>query len=141
MKLEPIKIILQYYLFVLAKIALWRGKPLVIAVAGSTNKTFTKLAIEALLREHGQNTMSESYNTEIGLPLAILGLKSGYNSYKRWLGIMFQALIRAFSLKLPKIIVLEFGSNKSGDLNYLAKIAKPKVAVITAITQRYLFLK
>lgn len=138
MKVTPLKKILQYYLFVLAKIILWRTRPLVIAIAGTTNKSFTKLALEALLREQGQNTVLESYNTEIGLPLAILGLKSGYNSYKRWFTIIIQGFFRSFWLKLPKIIVLEFGSNQSGDLAYLAKIAKPKIAIITAITQRYL---
>ena len=89
------KIILQYYLYLFAKLALWRCQPFVIAVAGTTNKTFTKQAIESFLRARGEPLAVPSFNTEIGLPLAILGLKSGYNSYQRWLATMFLAPFRA----------------------------------------------
>jgi len=132
------KIILQYYLYVFAKLALWRCRPFVIAVAGTTNKTFTKQAIESFLKARGIDLAVPSFNTEIGLPLAILGLKSGYNSYQRWLAIMFLAPFRAFYVRLPKIAVFEFGADRPGDLAYLISLAPPKAVVITSITQRYL---
>ncbi len=132
------KKILQYYLYLWAKITLWRNRPFVIAVAGTTNKTFTKQAIESFLKTKISLQALPGFNTEIGLPLAILGLKSGYNSYKRWLPTIVLAPFRAFWLKLPKIAVFEFGSSYPGDLAYLTKIAPPKIVVITSITQRYL---
>lgn len=132
------KIILQYYLFIFAKIALIRCRPFVVAVAGTTNKTFIKQAIESFLRAQGQTLVVPSFNTEIGLPLAILGLPSGYNSYQRWLAIMILVPFKAFYVKLPKVAVFEFGSNRSGDLAYLIRLALPKIVVISSITQRYL---
>jgi len=132
------KIILQYYLYVFAKLALWRCRPFVIAVAGTTNKTFTKQAIESFLRDKGEAMAVPSFNTEVGLPLAILGLKSGYNSYQRWLAVMILALIKAFYVKLPKVAVFEFGADRPGDLAYLISLTPPKVVVITSLTQRYL---
>ncbi|MCX6792934.1 MAG: Mur ligase family protein [Candidatus Falkowbacteria bacterium] len=132
------KIILQYYLFIFAKLALLLRQPFIIAVAGTTNKTFTKQAIESFLRARGETLAVPSFNTEIGLPLAILGLPSGYNSYQRWLAIMFLAPFKAFYVKLPKIVVFEFGADRPGDLSYLISLAPPKVVVIASITQRYL---
>jgi len=132
------KIILQYYLYIFAKLVLLLRQPFIIAVAGTTNKTFTKQAIESFLRTKGETLAVPSFNTEIGLPLAILGLPSGYNSYQRWLAIMFLAPFKAFYVKLPKIAVFEFGSDRPGDLAYLISLAPPKVVVITSITQRYL---
>lgn len=132
------KIILQYYLYIFAKIVLLLKQPFIIAVAGTTNKTFTKQAIESILKTKGEVLAVPSFNTEIGLPLAILGLPSGYNSYKRWLAIMFLAPFRVFYAKLPKIAVFEFGADRPGDLSYLISLAPPKVVVISSITQRYL---
>lgn len=132
------KIILQYYLYFLAKLVLWRTKPFIIVVAGTTNRTFTKQAIESFLRVYSINEAVPSFNTEIGLPLAILGLKSGYNSYRRWLKSVISAPFKSLTNKLPKVAVFEFGTNRPGDLAYLVSLAVPKIVVITSLTQRYL---
>ena len=46
-----LKKIIQFYLKLLTKFVLWRHKPFVIAVAGSTNKTIVKEYILKFLRE------------------------------------------------------------------------------------------
>jgi len=133
------KFILQHYLKYLAKLVLVICRPLVVVVAGSTNKYFFKEKIAEVLAEERMMVYSnlKGFNTEIGLPLAILGLPSGYDSYLKWLPIICQAPIRVFK-KLPEILVLELGISDPGEMKKLLAIVKPRIAVITEITQRYL---
>jgi UDP-N-acetylmuramoyl-tripeptide--D-alanyl-D-alanine ligase len=166
------KKILQYYLKYITKFVLFIHRPTIIAIAGSTNKTFVKDEISKILKESSFAKATEdgeginpapfrqsisdtkrqlpercgvsvrsnpkSFNTEIGLPLAILNLPSGYNSYKNWLPIIFKAGIKIFQFNFPKFLVLEVGVSDPGDMKYLLTIIKPKIVVITDITQRYL---
>ncbi len=135
-----LRLMLKYYLNVLARIVLVRWRPAVIAIAGSVNKTFFKDAVVELLRKERIACAStyHAFNTEIGLPLTILGLPSGYESYRRWAGIMAQALIAALRRRLPAVLVLELGADHSGDIGYLTGLVRPKIAIITGLTKRYL---
>ena len=64
------------YLRLLARIFLRRKKPLVIAITGSRGKTVTKrLLAELLAMRYRVRTNPRSYNTEIGLPLAVLNVE------------------------------------------------------------------
>lgn len=133
------KPILKYYLKYITKIVLFINSPTVIAVAGSTNKFFVKEEIKKTLSEQGIKFLvsKKSFNTEIGLPLSILSLPSGYNNYKKWL----PAILRApFSIikTLPEVLVLELGVSDPGDMKHLLSIVKPNIVVVTDITQRYL---
>lgn len=134
------KKILQLYLKFLAKLVLLFSQPVVIAVAGSVNKTFVKEEITRALNEAGLSARSNynNFNTEIGLPLAILDVSSGYNSYSLWLSIIWKAFLAVFKSGRNKFLVLEMGVSDIGDMKYLLSIVKPKIAVITDITQRYL---
>jgi UDP-N-acetylmuramoyl-tripeptide--D-alanyl-D-alanine ligase len=137
-----LKKIIQYYLKLLTKFVLWRHKPFIIAVAGSTNKTPTKEYILKFLREqYGEQEVRgnpRSYNTEIGLPLAILYLESGESSFLKWLKILIKAKGEAlFGRKFPKKLVLELGVEQKGDMEYLLKIVLPNIAVITNIEGNY----
>lgn len=131
--------ILQWYLKCLTKLALSVHRPFVVAIAGSANKTFFKEAINEKLRQEGLDIRSnpKSFNTRIGLPLAILDLPSGYHSYFIWLPIIFKAPLKIFQ-KFSDILILEFGVWNRGDMRYLLSIIKPDIAVITDITQKYL---
>lgn len=135
-----LKLFLKYYLKYITKIVLLIHRPTIIAVAGSTNKTFFKDEIGRQLRQAGVAVRSNprSFNTEIGLPLAILDLPSGFNSYADWLPITGQAAKKIFSVNFPKYLILELGVSDQGDMKYLLSLIKPRVAVITDITQRYL---
>ncbi|MBD3244413.1 MAG: hypothetical protein GF335_00265 [Candidatus Moranbacteria bacterium] len=132
--------ILKYYLKFLSKGLLLIHRPEIIVVAGSTNKTFVKNKIVKILKTKNLSFRANprSFNTEIGLPLAILDLPSGYHSYERWLPIIFKAIIKLFQRNFPEYFVLELGVAKKGDMKYLLSIVKPKIAVICDLTQRYL---
>jgi UDP-N-acetylmuramoyl-tripeptide--D-alanyl-D-alanine ligase len=82
-----------------------------IGVTGSTGKTSTKDLLAALLTPHRRTVASRAnFNTEIGLPLEILGAPAG-----------------------TEILVLEMGMRGAGQIAELAAIAEPDVAVIVSI--------
>ncbi|HCX27906.1 MAG TPA: hypothetical protein DHI91_02075 [Candidatus Portnoybacteria bacterium] len=134
------RFILQYYLKYLTKLVLVVRRPLVVAVAGSANKAFFKEKIKESLRLTGLAVRSnpKNFNTLVGLPLAILDLPSGYHSYRGWLPIIFRSPLALWQRGFPKVLVLEFGVSDPGEMKKLLAIVKPKMAVITGITQRYL---
>ncbi len=139
--MKPIfKILLKYYLKCITIVVLKVHRPLVVAVAGSTNKTFTVQALVNYLRRQNISVRAnpKSFNTEIGLPLAVLNLPSGYNSYKRWLPILGLAFKRLFEKCFPAVLVLELGVSQPGDMRYLLSLVRPTIAIVTDINQRYL---
>lgn len=134
-----LKQFLKYYLWFWTKLALAIHKPIIVAVAGSINKSFFRDEIKKMLEQEGESVRAnpKNFNTEIGLPLAILYLPSGYNSYSNWLPAIINAPKAVFK-KFPKYLVLELGVSGRGDMQYLLSILKPKISVITDITQKYL---
>jgi len=80
-----------------ARIVLVRYKPKIIAVTGSVGKTSTKDAIFTVLSKFKTvRKTQKSYNSEIGIPLTILGCPNGWNSPVVW----FENIIRGFILIL-----------------------------------------
>jgi len=125
--------LLQHLLKILAKLVLWRYKPMVIAVTGSTGKSSTKEAIYYALKNDFQVERSTSnLNTEIGLPLTII---HGYDAKKNvflWLANIFHTLglIILKSKNYPKIWVLEMSEDQPNLVSYLARLCRPKIGVI-----------
>lgn len=136
---SALKLFLKQYLKLLAKLAILIHRPLIISIAGSSFKTAFKDRISRELTAAGMDVRTDfrSFNTEIGLPVAILRLPSGYGSYRAWLSIIIKAPKEIFK-KMPKILVLELGVSAPGDMKYLLSIARPDIAVITDLNQRYL---
>lgn len=134
------KVILKYYLKYITKLMLLIHRPEIIAIAGSTNKAFTKNEIRKQLEAEGKNVWanSKSLNTEIGLPLSILRIPSGYGSYGDWLPVLVQSVSALWQKNYPKYLVLELGVSRPGDMKYLLSIVQPRISVVTDITQRYL---
>ena len=86
----------------------------VVGVTGSNGKTSTKEMIAASLSAAGPvMKTSGNYNTDVGLPLCILDA-SGQESF--W--------------------VLEMAMRGPGEIAYLARIARPHVAIVTNIAGR-----
>ncbi len=130
--------ILQFILKILAKLVLWKYKPVIIAVTGSVGKTSTKEAIYAVLKNHfGENQVRRNhrnYNNEIGVPLTIFGLETGGKSITAWLTKFIKIfLMLIFREQYPKILIVEMGADKPHDISYLTSFVKPKVGLVTAI--------
>lgn len=135
------KVWVQFYLKLLTRLTLWRHKPLVIAIAGTTGKTFTKEAIlEELRKDEFLDVRGNprSFNTEIGLPLAVLFLPSGYRSFFRWASILSLGTVSSFfGKKFPKVLVLEMGIDRKGDMDYLLSLVRPTIVILTTIDQSF----
>lgn len=127
---------LQYILRLLAKLILWRYKPVVIGITGSVGKTSTKEAIYSVLgQKFSVRRNLGNYNNEIGIPLTILG---DFRTYGKnifgWALVFLGAIFRvAVKGKYPDILVLEMGLDRPGDIRYLTGFIKPKIGVVTAI--------
>jgi UDP-N-acetylmuramoyl-tripeptide--D-alanyl-D-alanine ligase len=83
----------------------------VIAVTGSTGKTSTKDLMLGVLSPYRLTVASKgNFNTEVGLPLQILGAPAG-----------------------TEVLILEMGMRGPGQIAELARIAEPDVGVIVSI--------
>jgi UDP-N-acetylmuramoyl-tripeptide--D-alanyl-D-alanine ligase len=118
-----------------AKILLRRAKPTIIAITGSVGKTSTKDAIFSVLSAHRKTRKSEkSFNSEIGVPLSILGLPNGWNNPFLWLKNIAEGFFIAFfSRDYPEILVLEAGVDRPGDMKRLATWLSPDIIVMTRL--------
>ncbi len=81
----------------------------VIGITGSNGKTTVKEMITAILSAHAPTLSTQgNYNNEIGLPLTLSRLNASH-----------------------RYAVLEMGASRSGDIRYLADLARPHIGVVT----------
>jgi UDP-N-acetylmuramoyl-tripeptide--D-alanyl-D-alanine ligase len=92
----------------------WRARfaPAVIGLAGANGKTTTKEMLAAILRAHaGENAVlatKGNLNTDIGVPLTVLGMRDAH-----------------------RYCAVELGMNHPGEIEWLAAIAQPTIGVVT----------
>lgn len=118
-----------------AKLLLRRKNPTIIAITGSVGKTSTKDAIYAAIKDSVPARKSlKSFNSEIGVPLTILGLPTGWDNPARWLwNIIDGAFTAAFAKEYPAVLVLETGVDAPGDMDTLTTWLRPDVVVLTRL--------
>jgi len=91
--------------------ALWRDRfdiP-VIAVTGSNGKTTVKEMLASILSQrHCVLVTQGNFNNDIGVPLTLLRLKAEHD-----------------------VAVIEMGASQQGDIEYLSKMVRPNVALLT----------
>lgn len=118
-----------------AKILLKRMRPKVVAVTGSVGKTSTKDAIYEALKDSVYARKSQkSYNSELGVPLSILGLENAWSNPILWVKNIFDGLFRALLVQeYPDVLVLEMGVDRPGDMKRLMTWIQPDVVVLTRL--------
>lgn len=129
------KNIVVYIITLEAKILLKRKKPTIVAITGSVGKTSAKDAIYTVLKDHVHTRKSQkSYNSEIGVPLSVLGLKNGWNNPFLWIKNIFDGALTAFfDSEYPEVLVLEVGVDRPGDMKALTQWMTPDIVVLTRL--------
>lgn len=130
-----LKKIITYILRIESQLVLLKYKPKIIAITGSFGKTSTKDAVYAVLAKISHVRKSEkSFNSEIGLPLTILGVPNGWSNPLAWFLNIFRGLwLFIGPHKYPKWLVLEVGVGKPDDMRKTALWLKTDVVILTAI--------
>jgi UDP-N-acetylmuramoyl-tripeptide--D-alanyl-D-alanine ligase len=98
--------------------------PKVLAITGSNGKTTTKEMLAAILQRASLNRQplkgrvlktQGNFNNLVGLPLTLLRLR-----------------------KRHRVVIVEMGTNRPGEIGRLAEIAAPDVAIITSVAPAHL---
>jgi UDP-N-acetylmuramoyl-tripeptide--D-alanyl-D-alanine ligase len=120
-----------------AKRVLRHFHPRIIVVAGSVGKTSTKDAIAHVLSQSQVVGKSQkSFNSEVGIPLTILGLDNAWGSPLGWISNLILGWKRVSNpTPFPSVLVLEVGSDQPGDITRLASWLNASVAVLTSLPE------
>lgn len=118
-----------------ASLVLKRHKPIVVGVTGSVGKTSTKEAIASVLaKKYDVRKSAKSFNSELGVPLTILGEDNPWSSITGWAGLLARGLWKGlFSREYPEALVLEMGVDRPGDMAHLTGWIRLDAAVVTHI--------
>lgn len=122
---------------ILSKIQLKKINPKIIGVGGSSGKTSTAHIISLILKQKYKVRETEGKNSESGIPLSILGLNPrNYRNFD-WIIILFQAFIKVLTdFKKYDVLIVEMGIDgplPPKNMDYLLKIVKPNVSVLTNV--------
>ena len=91
-------------------------KAQILAITGSAGKTSLKNLVKELLQNYGETLSSpKSYNNHFGVPLSLSHLKVNH-----------------------KYGVFEVGMSKPGEINFLTKLIKPHIGIITNIGEAHI---
>lgn len=125
-----------------AKAALRKYEPKIVAVTGNVGKTSTKDAVFAVVsRAFKARKSQKSMNSEIGLPLAILGLDNAWSSAGGWASNLWQGFKIGFlgmgvgaGKDFPEWLVLEVGADHPGDIKSVSEWLSPDIVVLTRMS-------
>lgn len=121
----------------LAKAIVRKYRPRVVMITGSVGKTSTKDAVAAALAPHFYLWASaKSFNSELGVPLTIIGAENPWSNPLAWLSVFGEGFMHLlFRSHYPKLLVLEVGADKPGDLAGILDIATPDAVIVTRLPQ------
>lgn len=109
--------------------------PYVIGVTGSVGKTSTKEALATVLEGSGKPVVKTVGNlaTDTGIPLSLLGFTEQVRGLGVWLKVITRSLTASFAKPSQQPYwVLEYSSDKPGDLAFIGKRIPVDVAVFTS---------
>ena len=133
--MSTLKSIVVWVLTCEARLLLARLHPKVIALTGSVGKTTTKDAVYSALSPTLRVRKSvKSFNSDIGVPLTILGLSNPAKNPFVWLMALSTGLFRAVITRTyPDWLVLEVGADRPGDIARIARWLRPDIVIITGV--------
>lgn len=120
-----------------SRLILAKYKPFIVAVTGSVGKTSTKDAIYSVLKNQSRyvRKAEKSMNSDVGLPLTIIGVPNAWKSVSGWMDNIIQGAKLILTKKeYPDCLVLELGADHPGDIENVARWLKPDISVITQVS-------
>ena len=112
-------IIVDDVILALGRLAGWyrdHSKAVFVAITGSVGKTTTKELVAAVCSAKFKTHKTQgNYNNELGLPLTLLGLSDE-----------------------DEVSVIELGMSDLGEIEYMSRIVKPDIAIVTNIGTSHL---
>lgn len=132
--------LLRIALTSIARLYRWRFPVPIVAITGSVGKSSTKEAIASVLISRMRVRKSEgNLNNHLGVPLSIIGDYSE-RYYQQggtvgfWAYVLFHSAWNLIAnSRYPEVLVLEYGLDRPGDIDQLARTFRPNVAVVTHI--------
>jgi hypothetical protein len=129
---NPLRRLLRIILFFLARAALKKHRPTVVAIVGEGKTGIVREAIYSVLREHFPTRRNlEAPNAEFILPLAVLGVREYPLSITGWIKIIARSTGQLL-LRPPyrHTLVLEIEYTRKEIFDYFWNITEPEVLVI-----------
>ncbi|MAF59603.1 MAG: UDP-N-acetylmuramoyl-tripeptide--D-alanyl-D-alanine ligase [Candidatus Pacebacteria bacterium] len=132
---EILKKIIVAILTFEARLVLFKYKPKVVAVTGNVGKTSTKDAIYSVMSSRFFVRKSEkSFNSEIGIPLTIIGCQNGWSNPFIWIKNIIEGfLLIVLKNHYPAWLILEVGADRPGDIKSISRWLKPDIVVVTRV--------
>lgn len=118
-----------------ARLILWKYQPKIIAITGNVGKTGTKEAVRAVLAtKYRVRANQKSFNSELGVPLTIIGCDNPWWDPLAWLKVFLEGLVLIlFRSQYPECLVLEVGVDRPGDMREMTSWLKPHAVIITRL--------
>ncbi|MBP6860529.1 MAG: UDP-N-acetylmuramoyl-tripeptide--D-alanyl-D-alanine ligase [Candidatus Pacebacteria bacterium] len=132
-----LKRIVTFSIAQLARLIIHKYRPTIIMVTGSVGKTSTKDALRSAFSTKTYARASEkSYNTEFGVPLTVIGAENPWSNTLSWGKVILEGItLLLLPNHYPKVLVLEVGADRPGDLAKILKIATPDAVVVTKLPE------
>lgn len=133
--------LLQRYFRLLAYFAkkyIKKHRPYIIGINGSVWKTSCRMIVYQTIQNFLPNkkayTSAKNFNWELWLSLSIFQIEERNPNIFCFIKTFFKVLSKTFLwAKSYDILVLEYGIDHPGEMDFLLKIAKPDIWIFTAI--------
>jgi len=132
---------LRWYYKILGKLAhgyLAKHTPYIIGINGSVGKTSCRMIVHQTLQRFLTNkkiyTSPKNFNGELGMSLSIFQQEKWEPNIFFFITTLLKFIGKRFFWSKPyDIILLEYGIDRPGEMDFLVSIAKPHIGIFTAI--------
>lgn len=133
--------ILRWYYKLLGKLAhgyINKHNPQVIGINGSVGKTSCRMIVYQTLQQFIPNkkiyTSPKNFNGELWLSLSIFQIEKWEPNILYFITTLIKLIWKRFFWSKPyDIILLEYGIDRPGEMDFLLTITKPHIGIFTAI--------
>ena len=114
----------------------------IVGITGSAGKTSTLFACQTVLSPYLKVKTNDGFNSESGLPLAIIGLKiKNYNLFS-WLKILLLSPLKILiNWQSYDVLILEMGVDSPlwpHNMDYLLSVVKPNIGIFLNVSPVHL---